>query len=84
MGGVLREPALSFRLGHRKTSDSIRAVNGAQSRPEHGVIMIMIMIMTARLLFAGSVALHRSGGFVTIQNVYQTASGLPLKNLQSW
>ena len=56
MGGVLGEPALpSFRLGHRKISDANRAVNGAQSRPEQGVItititititiMIMIMIM---------------------------------------
>ena len=35
----------SIRLGHRKTSDSTRAVNGAQSRPEHGVITITIMIM---------------------------------------
>ena len=51
---MLGEPALpSFRLGHRKISDANRAVNGAQSRPEHGVItitititiMIMIMIM---------------------------------------
>ena len=35
----------SFRLGHRKTSDSNRAVNGAKSRPEHGVITITITIM---------------------------------------
>ena len=45
MRGVLGEPALpSFRLGHRKISDSNRAINGAQSRPEHGVIAITIMI----------------------------------------
>ena len=44
MRGVLGEPAPSFRLGHRKTSDSNRAVNGAQSRPEHGVITITIMM----------------------------------------
>ena len=45
MRGVLGEPALpSFRLGHRKISNANRAVNGAQSRPEHGVITIMITI----------------------------------------
>ena len=45
MGGVLGEPALpSFRLGHRKISDANRAVNGAQSRPEQGVITITITI----------------------------------------
>ena len=43
---MLGEPALaSFRLGHRKISDTNRAVNGVQSRPEHGVITIMITIM---------------------------------------
>ena len=35
----------SFRLGYRKICDSNRAVNGAQSRPEQGVITITIMIM---------------------------------------
>ena len=35
----------SFRLGHRKISDTNRAVNGAKSRPEHGAITITIMIM---------------------------------------
>ena len=46
MRGVLGEPAQpSFRLDHRKISDTNRVVNGAQSRPEQGVITITIMIM---------------------------------------